>query len=138
MRVALPLIWFLVFSTLAFLAHAVVLEKQQKAVELIRVPRFLQPGSPLGFGVRIRGARDEDRFAFAMLCAVDGPCSLKEFQHERISYLPIEGSAAQKFWQVPQWTHLPPGEYAAVAGLGAFEQIRVVDSVGPIIVLELH
>ena len=120
---------------LGFLAHTAIVDaRTQKAIEILHMPRVMFAGKPLGFGVRIRGAVDQDRFAFAMLCSVEGPCSLRELEHEKISYLPIEGSAAPRYWQVPPWVNVASGEYIAVAGLGAFDRIRVVSDQQSLIV----
>ncbi len=126
MRAILPLCWLCAFSMLAFLASAAIVEKQQKAIEIIRMPRFIFAGSDLGFQVRVRGAIDEDRQQWVFLCdRTADVCSLE--QNERISMVTIEGSAAPKLWSPRPWTHMSPGEFAVVAALGANDLIRVSD-----------
>lgn len=127
MRSIVPLCTLVVFSLLAFLAHAAILEKQIKAIEIVHMPRIMFAGSDLGFQVRVRGARDEDRQQWAILCNREDemPCSVDH--NERISMVTIEGSAAPHLWSPRPWTHMPPGEFAVVVALGANDQIRVSD-----------
>lgn len=127
MKQIVPLCALVVFSMLAFLAHAAILEKQIKAIEIVHAPHFLFAGGDLKFEVRVRGAIDEDRQAYAMLCAKDWPCSLKPFEHEQMSGLSIEGSMATKLQPV-LWKHVQAGEYLLIATLGANDQIRVSDA----------
>lgn len=125
MRQVFPLCALTVFSLLAYLAHAAILEKQIKAIEIVHAPHFMFAGGDLKFEVRIRGAIDVDRQAFAMLCTVGDPCSLKD--HDQLSGLSIEGSMATKLQPV-RWKQIPAGDYIIVATLGANDQIRVSDA----------
>lgn len=98
----------------------------QKPIEIVHMPRFLFAGADLGFQVRVRGAIDEDRQQWVILCdRTADVCSLEH--NERISMVTIEGSAAPKLWSPKPWAHMPPGEYAVVAALGANDTIRVAD-----------
>lgn len=126
-RVVFPLCALVVFSLLAFLAHAAILDKQIKAIEIIHMPRFLFAGSDLGFQVRVR-ANDEDRQQWAILCNREDPDPCTTEHNERVSMVSIEGSAAPKLWSPHPWLKMPPGEWAVVAALGANGQIRVSDA----------
>lgn len=128
MKQIVPLCALVVFSMLAFLAHAAILEKQIKAIEIIHMPRIMFAGADLGFQVRVRGATDLDRQQWAILCNREDvdPCSLQH--NERISMVSIEGSAAPRLWSPAVWHHMPPGEFAVVVALGANDQIRVSDA----------
>jgi hypothetical protein len=127
MRTVLPLCALFTVSVLAFLAHAAI-DQKFKAIEIVHMPRIMFAGSDLGFQVRVRGAIDEDRQQWALLCNREDPdpCSLDH--NERLSMVTIEGSAAPRLWSPKPWTHMPPGEFAVVVALGANDQIRVSDA----------
>lgn len=128
MKTIFPLCALTVFSLLAYLAHAAMLEKHIKAIEIVHMPRILFAGADLGFQVRVRGAIDLDRQEWAILCNREDPdpCSLEH--NERISMVSIEGSAAPRLWSPRPWQKIPPGEFAVVVALGANDQIRVSDA----------
>lgn len=136
MKAIFPLCALVVVWIWAFLAQAAVVQKdvvfmmneqRQKAIEIVHMPRIMFAGADLGFQVRVRGAIDEDRQQWALLCDVtDPPCSTDHA--ERVSMVTIEGSAAPRLWSPRAWSHMSPGEYAVVVGLGANGQIRVSDA----------
>ena len=114
---------FLILMTLAHITMA-----GPKPIEILRMPRFMFAGSDLGFQVRVRGAVDEDRELWIILCNLEDeiPCTTEH--NERVSMVSIEGSACPKLFSPRPWTHMPPGQYAVVAALGAFGKIRVSDA----------
>lgn len=134
MKQALLACFVVAFSILAALAHAVAIDpKPPKPIEILRLPRILLGGIggvDLDFQIRIRGAVDEDRRVFAMLCEDGWPCSTKFGEHVQWSELPIEGSAAPRLWAFKKapWHHIGAGAYQFVAGIGPTEGIRYAES----------
>jgi len=112
---------------LGFLAHSAIIDaRHAKAIEIVHMPHIIFAGADLGFQVRVRGAIDEDRQQWVILCDVHGDTCTTE-HNERVSMVSIEGSAAPKLWSPRPWTHMPAGDYVVVAALGANGLIRVSD-----------